>query len=141
MPIQEEDTILRRGIPAARSFNPSGAGRGVRAMLGTASRLALPGLFLSFALTPQALAQERGSIGQNVQACYRTIAQASGELESSPRPDTSCSAPREMNVYGGRLGRAIMLLGDPRRMPTEQPRPAAAWRELPPPFAVPPVYR
>lgn len=108
-------------------------------MLGTASRLALSGLFLSFVIAAPAAAQSRSD---GAPGCYRTIADRSGEAAPSrPAAGPECSAPRERVIFGGWLSHAIMLVGDPGQLSVEQPAPATAWRTSRPAFVVPPTVR
>ena len=110
-------------------------------MLAAASRLALPGLFLSLLAAAPALAQDRPAGTEGAAPCYRTIAERSGEAAPAQPAESRCSAPRERILYGGWLGHAIMLVGDPASVAAERPRPASAWRAAQPRFTVPPVYR
>ena len=110
-------------------------------MLAAASRLAFPGLCLSLLTAAPAMAQNRPSAADSAPACYRTIAERSGDAAASPSADSRCSEPRERIIHGGWLSHAIMMVGGPDSSPGDAPRPAAAWRDAQPRFAVPPVYR
>ena len=113
-------------------------------MNGTASRLALSGLFLSFVIAAPAAAQSRSA---GAAGCYRTIADRIGAVQideaaaSRPGAGPECSAPRERVINGGMLEHAIMLVADPAQRSAGQPTPTAAWRAARPAFAVPPAYR
>ena len=110
-------------------------------MLAAASRLALPGLFLSFIVAAPAAAQSRPAGPEAPAACYRTIADRSSDTAASPSANGRCSEPREGILHGGWLSHAIMMVGGPDSGPADAPRPATAWRDAQPRFAVPPVYR
>lgn len=128
-------------------------------MHGTASRLALSGLFLSIFIAAPAAAQSRSA---GAAGCYRTIADRIGAdrigadrisadrigadrideaAASRPEAGSECSAPRERVINGGVLEHAIMLVADPAQRSSGQPTPTAAWRAARPAFAVPPAYR
>jgi len=110
-------------------------------MLAAASRLALSGLLVSLVAAAPAMAQSRPTGPEAADACYRTIADASGDVAASRPADSRCSEPRERVIHGARLGHAIMMVGDPGRSVGEAPRPATAWRDARPRFTVPPDYR
>jgi hypothetical protein len=110
-------------------------------MLGKASHLALPGLFLSLVAAAPAMAQSRAPAGAAPASCYRTISEASGAAARSQDGADRCSAPRERMVYGGWMAHAIMMVRDGRPGIGEDPTRAAGWRESLPSFALPPTYR
>ena len=110
-------------------------------MLAAASRLALPGLLVSLVAAAPAMAQSQPTGPESAGACYRTIADRSGNAAASRPADPRCSEPGERIIHGARLGHAIMMVGDPDRSVSEAPRPASAWRDARPRFTLPPDYR
>ena len=110
-------------------------------MLSKASRLALPGLFLSLFAAAPAMAQSRPSGGAGPASCYRTISEPSGAAATPRDAADRCISPRERMVYGGWMAHAIMMVRDGSRDLGEGPTRAAGWREPLPSFALPPTYR
>jgi hypothetical protein len=150
--------VLRRGLLAAHLFNLSGAGVEYAPMLGKPSRLAIPGLFLSFFVAAPAAAQSaHGSTGNAASGCRLEASLEPGTIARlNARSGQFCNVPGGIALLGGRLVRAIMfvdltpdLAEAPRRAsaPNDSAgdpswRPAAlAERPRPPVFATPVVPR
>jgi hypothetical protein len=96
-------------------------------MLGKASRLAVPALFVSLFNSVPAAAQSQDAATDGAPAsCQRTISQEAGAgARGTPADTSACTAPRDRIVHGGWLGRAIMLVDLTSRLAPGRPHRAA----------------
>ena len=96
-------------------------------MLGKASRLAVPALFVSLFISVPAAAQGQDAATDGAAAsCQRTISHEAGAgTRATPADSSACSAPRDRIVQGGWLGRAIMLVDLTSRLAPGRPHRAA----------------
>ena len=110
-------------------------------MLGKATRWAVPALFLSLFISAPAWAQNADAAAAGGAGCQRTISHEAGtDTRATPADASACSAPRDRNVEGGWLGRAIMMVDLSGRLAPARPQRAADRpRPARPVFARPPV--